>query len=143
MTSSIKMRLGVVMTALTCGFLAISARADDLSPTDVPHGKLEDFQWVPEPRVGGSQSIIYRSPDGKRVAIAFKERGKGTYTFPFDEFFYVISGSMKVHVHGGQTFAVKEGEVCYMREGMTVDWEADKDFYAVAYLSAEHDTGWK
>jgi uncharacterized cupin superfamily protein len=148
MNSSNKLRLGTAMlTALAVGYFCVAARADDVSTTDVLHGKLEHFNWVSKPEVGGSEAIIYRSADGRRVAIAFKESGKGTYTFPFDEFFYVISGRIKITVHGGPTFEVKPGGVTYLKEGQTVDYEFSKEsgkgFYAVAYLASDHDTGWK
>ena len=144
MNSSNKLRLGTAMlTGLTVGYFCVAARAD-VSTTDVPHGKLDNFNWVSKPEVGGSEAIIYRSPDGKRVAVAFKESGKGTYTFPFDEFFYVISGNIKISVHGGPTFAVKPGDVTYIKEGQTIDYEFSKEgFYAVAYLVSDHDTQWK
>ena len=148
MNSSDTLRLGTaVLTALAVGYFCVAARADGVSTTDVPHGKLESFNWVSKPEVGGSQAIIYRSPDGKRVAVAFKESGKGTYTFPFDEFFYVISGNIKISVDGGPTFEVKPGGVTYLKEGQTVDYEfikeSGKGFYAVAYLVSDHDTHWK
>jgi uncharacterized cupin superfamily protein len=145
MNSSNKLRLGTAMlTALAGGYFTVAAHADAISTTDVPHGRLEDFNWVSEPKVGGSQAIIYRSPDGKRVAAVFKETGKGTFTFPFDEFFYVISGRIKIIVHGGPTFEVKQGGVGYLKEGQTIDYEfIGKEFYSVAFLVSDHDTQWK
>jgi uncharacterized cupin superfamily protein len=143
MKLSDKLRLGTAMlTVLTVGYFGITARADGLSTTDVPHGRLEDFKWVPLPQAGGSQAIIYRSPDGKRVAAAFKESGKVTFTFPFDEFFYVISGRIKITVHGGPTFEVKQGGVGYIKEGQTIDCDFGKDFYGVSFLVSDHDTQW-
>ena len=144
MNSSNKSRLGTAtLTALAVGCFCVAARGDGVSTTDVPHGRLEDFKWVPLPQAGGSQAIIYRSPDGKRVAASFKESGKGTFTYPFDEFFYVISGRIKVTVHGGPTFEVKQGEVSYIRQGQTIDFEFSKEsgkgFQSVAYLASDQD----
>jgi uncharacterized cupin superfamily protein len=142
MNSSNTLRLGTaLLAALAVGYFCVAARADGVS-TDVPHGRLENFKWVPLPQAGGSEAIIYRSPDGKRVAAAFKESGKVTFTFPFDEFFYVIAGHIKIAVHGGPTFEVKQGGVGYIKEGQTIDCEFSKDFYGVSYLVADHDTQW-
>jgi uncharacterized cupin superfamily protein len=142
MNSSNTLRLGTAMLiALAGGYFCVAAHADGVSTTDVPHGRLEDFNWVPIPQtVGSSEAIIYRSPDGKRVAASFKESGKGTFTYPFDEFFYVISGRIKVTVHGGPTFEVKQGEVGYIRKGQTIDFEFSKGgFHSVAYLVSDED----
>jgi uncharacterized cupin superfamily protein len=144
MNSSNKLRLGTAtLTALAVGCFCVAARGDGVS-TDVPHGRLESFKWVSLPEtVGSSETIIYRSPDGKRVAASFKESGKGTFTYPFDEFFYVISGRIKVTVHGGPTFEVKPGEVGYIRQGQTIDFEFSKEsgkgFQSVAYLASDQD----
>ena len=144
MYSSNKLRLGTAtLTALAAGYFCVAARGDGVS-TDVPHGRLENFNWVSLPQtVGSSETIIYRSPDGKRVAASFKESGKGTFTYPFDEFFYVISGRIKITVRGGPTFEVKQGEVGYIREGQTIDYEFSKvsgrGFQSVAYLVSDGD----
>lgn len=143
MSSSNKLRLGAAMlAALGVGYFCVAARGDGVS-TDVPRGRVEDFNWVSLPQFGGSEAIIYRSPDGKRVAAAFKESGKVTFTYSFDEFFYVTSGHIKITVHGGPTFEVKQGEVAYMREGQTVDFDFSKDFSDVAYLVSDHETKWR
>jgi uncharacterized cupin superfamily protein len=142
MNSSNTLRLGTaLLAALAVGYFCVAARAD-VSMTDVPHGRLENFNWVSLPQtVGSSEAIIYRSPDGKRVAVAFKESGKGTFTYPFDEFSYVISGSIKITVHGGPTFEAKQGEVAYIRKGQTIDFEFSKGFQSVAYLVSDEDLG--
>jgi hypothetical protein len=68
------------------------------------------------------------------------ESGKRTFTYPFDEFFYVISGRIKINVEGGSTFEVKQGEVGYNRKGQTIDFEFSKGgFHSVAYLVSDED----
>lgn len=137
-------RLGLetaVLAALSLGCAA--AFGDKLGSLDVPHGKPSDFKWVALPEFGGKEAIIYRSPDGKRVAAAFQESGKATFTYPFDEFLVVTSGSVKASVHGGDPFRLSKGEIAYFREGMTVDLEFSADFSDITYLVSDREVKWR
>jgi uncharacterized cupin superfamily protein len=109
----------------------------------IPHGPLSSFKWVDLPEFGGREAIIYRSPDGKRVAAAFEESGKATFTYPFDEFLVVTSGTAKIKVHGGETIELKKGDVAYLREGTTVDFEFSKEFSDITCLMADHEVKWR
>jgi uncharacterized cupin superfamily protein len=108
----------------------------------IVHGNFGTFKWTPLPKYGGAQAIIYRSPDGRRVAAAWKESGQITYTYPFDEFLVVMSGTAHVSVHGGETFDLKKGDVMVVREGTTADFILSKDFSDVTYFSADHPISW-
>jgi len=110
---------------------------------NIPHGSLASFRWVSLPEFGGKEAIIYRSPDGTRVAAAFHESGAETFTYPFDEFLVVTSGSVTIKVHGGPTFSVGKGEVAYIPEGTTVDFQFSDDFSDVTSLVSNHEVKWR
>jgi uncharacterized cupin superfamily protein len=93
--------------------------------------------------VRSSGSTCLSSPDGKRVAAAFEESGKATFTYPFDEFLVVTSGTAKIKVHGGETIELKKGDVAYLREGTSVDFEFSKDFSDITCLMADHEVKWR
>ncbi|KAJ5177375.1 uncharacterized protein N7500_000074 [Penicillium coprophilum] len=104
-------------------------------PNRVPFGKWDSFSWEPFPEWEGTKAIISRSPDGKRVAAAFRESATGTLKYPCDEFTYVTAGSIKIHVHGGETFTLNTGDCAYFTKGQTVDAECSEDFASVSMLS--------
>jgi uncharacterized cupin superfamily protein len=110
----------------------------------IQHGALKDLQWVSLREFGGSEAIVYRSPDGSRVAAAFRESGEvKNFHYPFDELFYVTSGTLTIKVHGGETVTLHTGEVAYMHEGMIVDFGFSPDFSDVAYLVSNHYVKWR
>jgi uncharacterized cupin superfamily protein len=126
--------------------LAVGGAAADIMALDakaVPHGNPSQLNWVALPQFGGREAIIYRSPDGKRVAAAFQESGSPSFTYPFDEFLVVTSGSVTVHVHGGSTFSLQKGDVAYFREGMSVDFRFSDDFSDITSLVADHEVKWR
>lgn len=102
----------------------------------MPHEYSESFEWVSLTEVGGSDAIIHRSPDGKRVTAAFTESGKFTFTYPFDEFTVVTWGTGKSRVRGGPALKLGRGDVAYFREGMTIDIELS-DFANVTMLVSD------
>ncbi len=110
---------------------------------DVTHSTPSEFKWAVLPEFGGTEAIIYRSQDGKRVAVAFRESGSATFTYPFDEFLMVTSGSVTVRVHGGSTFTLVKGDVGYFCEGTSVDFEFSDDFSNIACLVADHEVRWR
>jgi len=105
--------------------------------------KLTDLHWVKLSEFGGTEAIVYRSPDGKRVAAAFHESGKATFTYPFDEFVVVTSGSVSVRVHGGEMFTLSKGDVGYFREGTTVDFKFSADFADITCLIGDREVRWR
>ena len=128
---------------LAVGALAGAAYGNGKAQDRIPHGPLESFEWVALPEFGGREAIIYRSPDGRRVAAAFEESGKATFTYPFDEFLVVTEGTATIAVHGGETIHLKKGDVAYIREGTTVDFEFSDDFADVTCLMADHEVKWR
>jgi uncharacterized cupin superfamily protein len=138
----------------TCAALALAAASATLSmcalasdanqpPVEVPHGNPSSFKWIELPEFGGKEAIIYRSADGTRVAAAFHESGSATFTYPFDEFLVVTSGSVTIKVHGGSTFTLTTGDVAYLREGMTVDFSFSHDFSDITFLVSDHEVKWR
>jgi mannose-6-phosphate isomerase-like protein (cupin superfamily) len=132
---------GAVLIAL--GALAGFAYGRDGETTRIPHGPLDSFDWVDLPEFGGREAIIYRSPDGRRVAAAFQESGKATFTYPFDEFLVVTAGLATLKVHGGETITLRKGDVAYLREGTKVDFDFSADFADITCLMADHEVKWR
>jgi uncharacterized cupin superfamily protein len=128
---------------LAIGAAAGAAYTQARAPEPVPHGPPSSFNWVPLPEFGGREAIIYRSPDGRRVAAAFEESGNSTFTYGFDEFMVVTSGTLDIRVHGGETIHLKKGDVAYMREGTTVDFSFGENFSDITCLMADHEVKWR
>jgi uncharacterized cupin superfamily protein len=106
-------------------------------------GSLQTVQWRDAPGYGGKEAILYRSPDGKRVAGAFTHSGKYSFKFPFDEFTVVMSGSVKVTVRGsGVTHELHQGDAIYFREGMEVDFEAGENYANFAMFVGDRPIDW-
>lgn len=103
----------------------------------VPRFNVSTAAYEPLPEFGGSQAVLYTSPDGKRLAGSFKESGTHTMVMPFDEFVYVLAGSCRITVEGGDSLEVGVGDCCYLREGMNVTWEMSDDFHDVTVLISD------
>lgn len=104
--------------------------------TDAPHFNVNTTHYDPLPEFGGGKAVLYHSPDRKRLAGSFKESGTHQMTMPFDEFIYVIAGGSKVTITGGETFEIKAGDACYLKEGQEVLFEMTDDFHDVTVLIA-------
>jgi len=135
-------RMGILAVTALATLQGAASSADQV-PLDVPHGNPADFRWTSLPEFGGEEAIIYRSADGRRVAAAFRESGRHTFTYPFDEFLVVTAGSVKVQVHGGPGFELTRGDVAYFREGMTVDLDFSPDFADVTMLVSDREVKWR
>lgn len=100
------------------------------SEFDVPHfSTTNPPSWAPLPEYGGSQAILYSSPDGTRVAGTYRESGQFTFEYPADEFVYVIAGHATASVRGGKVIELKPGDLAYFREGLVVDFDMSDDFH--------------
>ena len=108
------------------------------SSGDVPRLDTGTADFTPLPGFdGGFQSILYTSPDRRRLAGSFKEKGSHTLTMPFDEFIFVIAGTTSIAVTGGDAFTLGPGQCCYLREGQEVSFEMSDDFHDVVVLSSD------
>jgi uncharacterized cupin superfamily protein len=112
-------------------------------PTRVARARLADAEYEDHEEFGGSEWVFYRSPDGTRVAAAFRESGRHTFEYPFDEFVYVLRGHTTVTVHGGETFVLSAGDVAYFLEGMTVDFDMSDDFEDITFLVSDKPVSWR
>jgi uncharacterized cupin superfamily protein len=141
---SLRPALSIATFALAIVALAPMAYSqEDRKDVVVPHGPLSGFHWSALPEFGGSEAIIYRSPDGKRVAAAFQESGDFEFQYPFDEFLIVTSGTGTFRVKDGPTFTLKKGEVAYFRKGMEVHLTLSKDFSDVTMLTGDKPVAWR
>ena len=109
-------------------------------PDDValPRLNVHTTEFTPMPEFGGSQAVLYRSPDGTRLAGTFHESGSHTLTMEYDEFLYILSGHLVVTIHGGDRHELTVGDACYLRQGLTVDFEMSDDFQDVAVLVSDN-----
>ena len=78
---------------------------------------VNSSKWVKTPEFGGGECVHYRSPDNTIAVVGFRESGKHSFKYPFNEFAYVLSGSAKVSVRGGDSFTIGAGDVLYVEEG--------------------------
>ena len=108
------------------------------APGDVPCLDTGTADFTPLPGFdGGFQSILYASPDGRRLAGSFKEKGSHTIMMPFDEFIFVIAGTTSITVIGGDSLTLGPGQCCYLREGQEVSFEMSDDFHDVVVLASD------
>jgi uncharacterized cupin superfamily protein len=129
-------------TALAAGEQGTEAPDSPAAQAPVPHGPIESFDWRALPQFNGSEAIIYRSPDGKRVAAIFRTPGEYTFTFPFDEFMYVVTGSVTITMAGAEPFALKAGEMAYFRQGMTAHFASSADYSNIAMMVSDQPVSW-
>jgi uncharacterized cupin superfamily protein len=107
--------------------------------TTVPRFNVFTAEYEPSPEWGGHKKFVYQSANGARKAGSFKEFGKFTHVMPGDEFFFVIAGSSKVVVEGGESFELVAGDCVYFRKGLKVHFDHAADFHDVAVLMAHDD----
>jgi uncharacterized cupin superfamily protein len=107
--------------------------------TSVPRFNVHTTQFDPLPEYNGHQAWLYQSADGARRVGSFKEAGHYVVPMENDEFFYVIAGSSKVSVEGGESFTLTAGDCVYFRKGLVVTFDHDSDFHDVAVLMKHGD----
>ena len=89
---------------------------------------------------GGREAVIYRSPDGTRVFGVYHEKGAlKELTWPYDEYGYVLSGTLDVAVHNGPSFVLRKGDAFYFRKGTVADVEMSEDFSEIIVLESEEE----
>ena len=107
--------------------------------TTVPRFNVHTASFDPLPEYNGQQAWLYKSADGKRRVGSFKEAGHYVVPMENDEFFFVVAGSSKVSVEGGESFELTEGDCVYFRKGQTVTFDHASDFHDVAVLISHDD----
>ena len=83
------------------------------------------------------EPVLYRSPDGTRLAGSFQESGTHTMVMPFDEFIYLVAGTCRISVEDGDAFEMAVGDCCYLRQGQNVTFEMSDDFHDVTVLISD------
>jgi uncharacterized cupin superfamily protein len=107
-------------------------------PSGIPHFNVHDSaSFQPFPEMNGEQALLYRSPDGTRVAGSFKEAGKHQMVMPFDELIYLVGGEAHITVHGVGEVHLRPGDVCYLKQGQTVDFDLSNGFHDVTVLISD------
>lgn len=103
----------------------------------VLHLNVNTAEFAPLPEFGGAEAVLHRSPDGTRLAGSFHHSGSHTTTMEYDEFFYVVDGHATLTVHGGEKYELAVGDACYLRQGLTIDFDYSDDFHDVAVLMSD------
>ena len=114
-----------------------------MSKSKVLRFNMKDVDWEMTPEFGGGEHIFYQSADKTRAVVAFKESGKHTFTYPFDEFAFVLKGSAKVDIHGGESFSIGAGDILYVEEGATINFEMSEDFEDITMLVSDKPVSWR
>lgn len=104
---------------------------------------MKEVDWEMTPEFGGGEHVFYRSTDKTRAVVAFKESGKHTFEYPFDEFAFVLKGSAKVDIHGGEKFTISAGDILYVEEGTVIDFEMSEDFEDITMLVSDKPVTWR
>src|SRR3546814_743317 len=104
---------------------------------NVPHFNVATTPHDPLPEYGGSKAILYHSADRKRMAASFHESGTARMTMPFDDFSYVVAGSAKITVDGGEPISVGTGDAFYLKQGQDVQFDLTDDFHVVTMLMSD------
>ena len=127
----------MLVTAALVGIVGAVTASQSQGHLTVPHGKPDSFPKHAYGN-GGTEALIYRSPDGKRIAGVYHESGHiADFTFPYDQFTYVTAGSATVTVHGGETIHLAKGDVAYWTKGLTIDMDISEDFQDVDVLMSD------
>lgn len=96
---------------------------------------VRDAAWKPFPEFGGQHAILYRSPDGTKVAGAFRESGSAeAYVYEYDEVVYCIAGTCEVNVKGGESFVVRPGDLVHFAKGFVADFAMSDDLELVTFI---------
>ena len=103
----------------------------------VPHFNVDTTTYDPLPEFGGGKAILFHSPDRRRLAASFRESGTARMTMPFDDFSYVVAGSAKITVDGGEPINVATGDAFYLKQGQDVLFDLTDDFHVVTMLMSD------
>ena len=125
-----------LFTAMGSGFVLARVTQTGSAP-GAASSKVEALQWQAS-SWGGSEAIMHRSTDGRRVFGSFKE--KGTFKnvrYDFDEYGYVLSGHGRAKVHGGPEIVFEKGDMFFFKKGTVVDSMLSNDFQDVAVVVSD------
>lgn len=125
------------------GFWGISsAQTQPKTTSAVVHGHWDSFPRTRNEKYGGSEGVIASSNGGRLVAGVFTHSGSYSYTFPFDEFAFVTSGSVQITVKGQPTFKLEQGHFVFFPKGTTAEFVAGENYANIAVLAGRQKIKW-
>lgn len=108
------------------------------APAAVPYGDWQTFPTEPyKTPWGDRKSVVFNSADGRILAGSLWAAGKGTWTWPYDQLFYVTQGTIKWQIEGGESFTLTAGGVTYLRAGTTASYEMSEDYANVVVFISD------
>ena len=129
--------LGVALCAAMGSGFALARATQTGGAPGAASSKVAALQWKSS-SWGGSEAIMHRSADGRRVFGSFKE--KGTFKnvrYDFDEYGYVLAGRGSAKVHGGPEIVFEKGDMFFFKKGTVVDSTLSDDFQDVAVIVSD------
>lgn len=102
-----------------------------------PFFNVHTTQFEPFPEYGGGKAVLYHSDDRKVLVGSFKESGVHTLKMPFDEMIYVVGGTVTLKVDDAAPIVLGVGDLCYLRQGQTVEFTMSSDFHDVTVLISD------
>jgi uncharacterized cupin superfamily protein len=97
--------------------------------TPSPRFNLYTAEFDELPDGAGWMKLLYESPDGMRKVGSFKEPGVFHEVMPFDELLFIVAGSTKISIEGGENFVLTAGDCCYFFKGQSVTFDNSDDFH--------------
>jgi uncharacterized cupin superfamily protein len=116
---------------LDLGLYLLIPRTKAPDDTAVPHFNVyDDARYKPTHQPGVSEALLYQSPDGRIRTSGLRSQNtkRRTYKYRTDQQIYIFEGSMKVSVHGGETFELGVGDMAYFTKGIVADISRSTDF---------------
>ncbi|HEX2425211.1 MAG TPA: cupin domain-containing protein [Actinomycetota bacterium] len=92
--------------------------------------------WEPDPDVGGEMNVLYRTASVEAGLSRFREPVEPiTWTLPARETFYVLEGSARIEIEGGETIRAAAGEMGTIPKGAVTTWHLTTPFMDFYVLS--------
>jgi uncharacterized cupin superfamily protein len=89
------------------------------------------------PEFDGHRAVLFESPDGRVVSACYWLKGRHSWELPYDDHFFVITGSATVTVDDHEPFEVRPGSYCHLTKGSTVTFDMSDDFHEVSTLVSD------
>jgi uncharacterized cupin superfamily protein len=92
--------------------------------------------WEPDPDVGGEMNVLYRAGSVEAGLSRFLEPVEPiTWRLPARETFYVLEGSARIEIEGGEPIRVAAGEMGTIPSGAVTTWHLTTPFMDFYVLS--------
>jgi hypothetical protein len=97
---------------------------------------VPDDAWEPDPDVGGEMNVLYRTESVEAGLSRFREPVEPiTWTLPARETFYVLEGSARIEIEGGEALDVAAGDMGTIPKGAVTTWHLTTPFMDFYVLS--------